>query len=256
MSGLGTFLVRRWKRILANFLIVGGVGVLLYPAGTWVYGGLQQSSLAKELAAEHPAMERTVYEYFDEELVDVSSEKEALREARERAEREAREAAFLTAAVEFARAHSGEAGRPIGRIVIPAIGVDVVMVEGVETRDLREGPGHWPETPFPGAGGNVVVSGHRTTYGAPFRRLNELEPGDEIDVLLPYVAAKYEVTRVVIVNPRDTHEVAQRGVEEVSLVACHPLFSARQRILVQGDLVAFRLIDEQLPEQPGEQPAE
>jgi sortase A len=88
-----------------------------------------------------------------------------------------------------------------------------------------------------------VVSGHRTTYGAPFRKLNKVEVGDEIDLVLPYGVARYTVTRVVIVLPTEVDEVAQLGREQVSLAACHPLYSAKQRIVVQGDLTSFKLIE-------------
>jgi len=137
---------------------------------------------------------------------------------------------------------SVKAGQPIGRIVIPAIGVDVVMVEGTGKTDLKQGPGHWPETPFPGEGGNFVVSGHRTTYGAPFRRLNDLKPGDDIFAVLPYSLVHYQVTDVFIVYPDEVETVAQRGQEQISLAACHPLYSAKKRIVVQGDMVGFVLL--------------
>ena len=104
----------------------------------------------------------------------------------------------------FAATVAGKGGTPLGRIVIPKIKVDVVVIEGVGKSDLREGPGHWPETPFPGQGGNFVVSGHRTTYGAPFFKLDRLKAGDEIDLLMPYVSARYEVTEVLIVAPNQT----------------------------------------------------
>ena len=87
-----------------------------------------------------------------------------------------------------------------------------------------------------------MISGHRTTYGAPFLKLNSVKVGDEIDVVLPYAVARYVVTRVVIVDPKDMKSVAQLGKEQISLAACHPIFSARQRIVVQGDLVGFKLI--------------
>ncbi len=85
------------------------------------------------------------------------------------------------------------------------------MLEGTDTRDLREGPGHWPETPLPGQGGNFVVSGHRTTYGAPFRKFDKVKEGDLVDLVLPYAVARYRVSRVVIVKPNEVEEVAQLG---------------------------------------------
>ena len=78
--------------------------------------------------------------------------------------------------------------------MIPAIGVDKIVVEGVSLADLKKGPGHYPETPLPGQEGNAAIAGHRTTYGAPFNRLDELEPGDEITVTTVQGEFTYEVT--------------------------------------------------------------
>ena len=158
-------------------------------------------------------------------------------------ERQAQLDAFRAAADAFEAKVGGKTGEPIGKILIPSIGVDVIMLEGTDTGDLREGPGHWPETPFPGQGGNFVVSGHRTTYGAPFRKLDKVQEGDMIDLVLPYGVARYTVSRVIIVYPDQVEEVAQLGREQVSLAACHPLYSAKQRIVVQGELISFKLTE-------------
>ncbi len=74
-------------------------------------------------------------------------------------------------------------GDGIARIVIPKLGLDAIVVElaGLDDEDsLKLGPGHIPSTAYPGGSGNVVISGHRTTYGAPFKYINELVPGDEM----------------------------------------------------------------------------
>ncbi len=154
-------------------------------------------------------------------------------------------AAFKAAADAFAAEVGGEIGEPIGRIIIPSIGVDVVMVEGTSKGDLKEGPGHWEEKPFPGQGGNFVVSGHRTTYGAPFFHIDEVEKGDEIRVILPYAIVNYTVTDVFIVYPDQVDTVRSIGKEQISLAACHPIYSAKQRIVAQGDLTSFVLVDQQ-----------
>jgi sortase A len=168
---------------------------------------------------------------------------DASRQANEEAERKqaAEKAAFRAAAEAFAAENNGE-GVPIGKMLIPEIGLESVLIHGTGRNDLREGPGHWPETPMPGMEGNFVISGHRTTYGAPFLRLDKLEPGDQIDVLLPYVAARYRVTRSLIVNPDEVDVVAQRGLEEISLATCHPIYSARQRLVIQAELISFKLL--------------
>lgn len=237
----------RWQRVLSDLLIVAGVALLLYPVGTWGYTWWQQKGLARQLVLTHPALTLPSRTYFSEDMVQLKEEQSALRKAAEETRRKAELAALSDAARAFAESLTADPGSgtvPIGRIVIPAIGVDAVLIEGVGRSDLREGPGHWPETPLPGLGGNFVVSGHRTTYGAPFFKLDKVAVGDEIDVLLPYAAARYQVTRSVIVLPNQTDVVAQRGVEEISLATCHPIYSARQRLVVQAKMISFKLLDQ------------
>ena len=86
-------------------------------------------------------------------------------------------------------------GDAIGRIEIPAIGVKDYVVEGTDLENLRKGPGHYPETPLPGDRGTVAIAGHRTTYGAPFRSIDELDRGQEIAVDMPYGRYVYRVER-------------------------------------------------------------
>jgi sortase A len=245
---------------------VAGVLLLAYPLGTWGYTWFQQRELRQQLESSNPQMAATGAALGAADFISIEVQAEntpqtsttttenpdavAARTAAEaaaaaEAERLAQLAAFKAAAEDFERSVSGQTGEPIGQIVIPSIGMDVIMVEGTGKGDLREGPGHWPETPFPGQGGNFVVSGHRTTYGAPFLRLNKVQVGDEIDVLLPYAIARYTVIRVIIVYPDEVDEVAQLGREQVSLAACHPIYSAKQRIVVQGDMIGFKLIEPQ-----------
>ena len=123
-------------------------------------------------------------------------------------------------------------GDAIGRIQIPAIGVSKFVVEGTDTGTLRRGPGHYGDTPLPGERGTVAIAGHRTTYGAPFRRINELKKGEDIDVDLPQGRWVYRVERVRIVPA--TALWIKRRVDQDRLVlsACHPLYSAKQRVVV------------------------
>ena len=69
---------------------------------------------------------------------------------------------------------------------MPSIGVSSVVVAGTDTSSLRMGPGHYPGTPLPGTHGTVAIAGHRTTYGAPFRKLDELGRGDRVELRMPY----------------------------------------------------------------------
>ena len=136
-------------------------------------------------------------------------------------------------------------GEPVARIEIPTIGVDKIVVEGVTRRDLERGPGHYPETPLPGEPGNVAIAGHRTTYGAPFHRVDELQPGDEILLTTPQGSFRYGVTGTQIVSPAQVEVVADQGDNRLTLTSCHPKYSAAQRIVVSAEL-----LDEPLPEPP------
>ncbi|MGH8956996.1 MAG: class E sortase [Microbacterium sp.] len=133
------------------------------------------------------------------------------------------------------------AGDAIGRIEIPSIDTDKVVVEGTDTDTLREGPGRYPETVLPGEHGTVGIAGHRTTYGAPFRRIDEIEHGDEIVLDMPYARFTYRFERSRIVEPSQTGVVRQVAHENrVVLTACHPLYSAAQRYVVFARLTAIR----------------
>lgn len=127
---------------------------------------------------------------------------------------------------------------PVGRIAIPKIGLDTTMYEGVWLTVIDVGPGHWPGTPLPGGFGNVVVAGHRVTHTHPFRDLDLLVAGDEIVFTLPDGSkATYRVTEQFIVEPDALWITDQEPGSIVTLFACHPKGSARQRIVVRGELI-------------------
>lgn len=129
-------------------------------------------------------------------------------------------------------------GQAIGRIRIPSIGVAQVMVQGTDESALMNGPGHYPATPLPGEHGTVGVAGHRTTYGAPFRHLDGVRPGDRIVLSMPYGTFVYRSMRTRIV-PSDALWITRRvGFDELVLSACHPLYSATHRIVVFARLVS------------------
>jgi sortase A len=128
-------------------------------------------------------------------------------------------------------------GDAIGRIEIPSIGVRDYIVEGTDVGNLRKGPGHYPETPLPGERGTAAIAGHRTTYGAPFRRVDDLRRGQEIAVDMPYGRYVYRVERTKIVEPTDLSVLDSVGHQRLVLSACHPLYSAAQRIVVFAKLM-------------------
>ena len=123
-------------------------------------------------------------------------------------------------------------GDAIARIEIPAIGVDEYVVEGTDLDSLRKGPGHYPETPLPGERGTSAIAGHRTTYGAPFRHIDELDRGDRITVDMPDGRFIYRVQESKIVDDQDLSVLEPVGYRRLMLSACHPLYSAAQRIIV------------------------
>ena len=123
-------------------------------------------------------------------------------------------------------------GDPLGRIRMPSIGVSQVFVDGTSAGALRTGPGHYPGTPLPGQRGTVGIAGHRTTYGAPFHDLDDLRRGDRIELAMPYGRFEYRVERTRIVPPTATEVTDRVGFDRLILSACHPLYSAAQRIVV------------------------
>jgi sortase A len=126
----------------------------------------------------------------------------------------------------------------VGIIVIPKIGLNKAIVEGIGTADLREGPGHYSNTPLPGESGNAAIAGHRTTYGAPFYRLNELGSGDQITVTTPQGNFRYVVNRSIEVDPSDVSVIDPTTTNELTLTTCTPRFSAARRLIVQAALVS------------------
>ena len=123
-------------------------------------------------------------------------------------------------------------GDAIAKIEIPAIGVSDYVVEGTDTTTLRKGPGHYPDTPLPGGPGTAAIAGHRTTYGAPFRNIDDLRRGDRIIVDMPDGRYIYRVERVKIVDDQDLSVLEPVGHKRLMLSACHPLYSAAERVIV------------------------
>ena len=211
--------MRRALRALANVLIVAGVVLLLDGAITllWeepvssLYARVQQERLEDELAelerSGPPAEDRRV-------LARLPGERRRLRFAARAAKRRL------------------EPGDPVGRVRAAAIGLDEVVVHGTGGAELRKGPGHYAETPLPGAGGTVAIAGHRTTFGAPFRRVDDLEPGARIELEMPYGRFTYRVERTRILEPTATWVIRRVAYDRLVLTACHPLYSAAERIVV------------------------
>ena len=131
-------------------------------------------------------------------------------------------------------------GAALFQLQIPAIGVDDIVVAGIGNDDLKKGPGHFPDTPMPGQLGNAAIAGHRTTYGQPFHDVDDLEVGDEIIVNTWNGSYVYRVTGQQIVAPSQYEVVATSDLSTASLtlISCHPKFTARERIVITSELVA------------------
>ena len=134
-------------------------------------------------------------------------------------------------------------GDPVGEIRIPAIGLDQVVVEGTNTNDLRQGPGHYTGTPLPGQGGNAAIAGHRTTYGHPFYNLDGVTPGDPIVVTTLQGVFVYDAFKQVVVSPGDTSVIDNVYANYLTLTTCNPRFSASSRLVVVAKLAHSQLFE-------------
>lgn len=134
-------------------------------------------------------------------------------------------------------AHASEPVIELGRIVIPKIGVDMEMYEGIRLTTLDYGPGHWPGSAMPGQAGNVVVGGHRTSKHKVFRDVDQLVAGDEIIFRDAAGEHVYQVSRIEIVDPSAVWIIDPTETPTATLFACHPPGSTAQRIVVFADLV-------------------
>lgn len=129
-------------------------------------------------------------------------------------------------------------GDSLTRIKIPAIGVDVIVVEGTSASALRAGVGHYPDTPLPCENGNVAIAGHRTTYGRPFNQLDRMEVGDEITLETPVGSCRYVVRAApYVTEPTNLSVLDPTPTGTLTLTTCHPKGSARQRLILKAELL-------------------
>ena len=210
---------RRGLRTLSTVLIVAGALLLADAVITLVW---QEPVSAFYAAREQDRLADQLAELEREPLAAVD------RRALGRLEDPRRRLAFSARALR----RRSEPGDALGRLRMPSIGASHVFVEGTAPGPLRKGPGHYPDTPLPGLSGTVAIAGHRTTYGAPFHDLDDLDPGDRIQIEMPYGRFTYEVARTRIVKPTALWVTRRASYDRLVLTACHPLYSAAQRIVV------------------------
>jgi sortase A len=218
-TATGALTTRRVVRDVSWVLILAGILLVLDAGLTLVW---QEPVTAVIAAIERTQIDRRFESY---ELTPLSRlDRHALAGLRLSSER----IAFL-ARREQRQLQNGDA---IGRLEIAKLGASFDVVQGTDASSLRKGPGHYPSTALPGLGRTVAIAGHRTTYLAPFRRVNELAPGDRIVLKMPYATFSYVVQRLQIVLPTALRVTDDVGYERLVLSACHPLYSASHRIIV------------------------
>ena len=215
---------RRALRSLSTVLIISGV-LMLVDAGltlVWqepvsaVYASVVQGGLGDDLAKLEAARPGSL---------DLA----ALRKLAS----EKRRMAFLARRL---RAEL-DAGAAAGRIKIERIKLDKIIVNGSDPASLRKAPGIYDDVPFPGMPGTTAIAGHRTTYGAPFRKVDRIRRGDDVVVEMPYGTFTYEVEKTQIVKPTALEVIRRVSYDRLVLSACHPLYSAARRIIVFARLV-------------------
>lgn len=131
---------------------------------------------------------------------------------------------------------------------IPKLDVDVLVVEGTTPAALRAGAGHYLDTALPGEVGNVAIAGHRTTYGRPLNRMDELGPGDVVELETPFAVYTYTAVPAFgghanpwVVLPNDTSVLApEPGKSLLTLTTCHPKGSAKQRLIMRFELTGTK----------------
>jgi sortase A len=203
--------MRRLARPLGTLLVIAGLGIVAWAGVTWAWEDPFTALLTKRaqdrLAEEY---ERRIEAFGGAQLV--------------------ADGARSRAAARYRRGL--RPGDPIGRLRIPRLGLTMMVVQGTDDESLKKGPGRYRGSFLPGEGELIYIAGHRTTYGAPFARIDALRPGDSVVLRVPYGAFRYRVTGHRIVAATDVGVLRSRHREVLALQACHPRFFASHRYIV------------------------
>jgi sortase A len=208
----------RAARILGTLLVVAGAGLLVWTVAVWrwqdpftaLYTRYEQHRLAHSLDVEFKRYAVT----------ERASEREVVAAEQRR---------VAVAATRFRR--QARTGQAIGRIIVPRLSLNMVLVNGTDHETLKKGPGRDSRTFMPGQGQLVYIAGHRTTYLAPFSHIDRLRKGDRITLEMPYATFIYRVTGHRIVPADDLAVLRSTGRERLELQACHPRFFATHRFI-------------------------
>jgi sortase A len=215
--------MRTLARRLGTLLIVAGIGTLLWALAVWqwqdpftaLYTKYKQHELASAYAKRvesFPATRIAATASLSVTKHEISTEARRYRKG-------------------------SKPGEAIGRIKIPRLGLNMILVNGTDHDSLTKGPGRDLRTYMPGQGQLVYVAGHRTTYLAPFSRIDRLRRGDPVTLELPYATFSYRITVHKVVAATDLAVLKSPGHELLALQACHPRFFATHRYLAYARLV-------------------
>jgi sortase A len=208
--------MRRLLRILGTILVVGGIGMLLWVVVVWQW---QDPFTA-------------LYTHWQQHRLASSYDKRFTKFRPLRPAADTLAAERRTIAIEAARyRRDSKQGEAIGRIKVPRLGLNMILVNGTDESSLEKGPGRDLRTYMPGQGQLIYIAGHRTTYLAPFSHIDSLRRGDLVTLEVPYATFVYRIVRHRIVPSNDLSVLQSHGHEVVILQACHPRFFATHRYL-------------------------
>jgi sortase A len=213
--------VRRPLRILGTLLIAAGVLTLAWALLVWqwqdpftaLYTKWQQHQLSSQYDKRIQSFDNSI------SGASVAAERASVAEAAKRYRR------------------TSKRGQALGRIRIPRMGIDMVLVNGTDHDTLKKGPGRDERTFMPGENRLVYIAGHRTTYLAPFSHIDRLRAGDRVTIEVPYATFVYAVTRHRIVAATDLSVLRSPRHELLELQACHPRFFATHRYIAYARLL-------------------
>src|SRR6184192_3954730 len=213
--------MRRSVRILGTVLIVAGTLTLVWALVVWrwqdPFTALYTKWRQHQLASQYQRRVRAFHAPIT--TVSLAAEQRSIaREAR--------------------RYRLGSTrGEAIGRIRVPRMGVNMILVNGTDHDTLKKGPGRDLRTFMPGENRLVYIAGHRTTYLAPFSHIDALRKGDTVTIEVPYARFVYSVTGHRVVPADDLSVLRSPRHELLELQACHPRFFASHRYIAYARLV-------------------
>lgn len=214
--------MRRLARIAGTLMIVAGVGALAWAFTVWKWEDPFTATL-------NYFEQRRLTESYDRRLEEGTPAGTAASAVEVRT-------TLPRSAIKWRR--SSKRGDAIARLRIPRLGLTEIVVNGTDHDSLKRGPGRYLGSAMPGEGELVYIAGHRTTYGAPFSKIDKLRKGDRVFMELPYGTFEYVITGHRIVAATETSVLESKGREQLALQACHPRFFATHRYIAYAKPVA------------------